>query len=52
MSYQIELLTLCGSLLGRKGRTLGVKNLEKKIEKSFIFFERIYFLENDKLMYD
>jgi hypothetical protein len=35
-------------LEGRKGEDFGRRKIERKLEKSFTFFEKVVFIENDK----
>jgi hypothetical protein len=36
------------SLEGRGGEGFGGREIERKLEKSFTFFEKVFFIENDK----
>jgi hypothetical protein len=33
---------------GRGGEDFGRREIERKLKKSFIFFEKVFFIENDK----
>jgi hypothetical protein len=39
---------LFASLEGKRGDGFGGRKIERKLEKSFIFFEKVFFIENDK----
>jgi hypothetical protein len=36
------------SLKRRGGEGFGARKIERKLDKSFIFFEKVFFIENDK----
>jgi hypothetical protein len=36
------------SLEGRGGEGFGRREIERKLEKFFTFFEKVFFIENDK----
>jgi hypothetical protein len=35
-------------LEGKGGKGFGGREIERKLEKSFTFFEKVFFIENDK----
>jgi hypothetical protein len=47
--YTINLgFNLFASLEEKEGNDFGGREIERKLEKSFIFFEKVFFIENDK----
>jgi hypothetical protein len=46
--HKPNLLVLFEILEGREGERFGGREIERKFKKSFTFFEKIFFIENDK----